>query len=306
MEENKSSENGKEERELSSYSCLPYDIIFDTLTRLPVKSLVRFRSVSKQWLFTISYDPQFLQKHLFRANQNPKLTHYVKSHGSHSIYITLDEFIIRFPSSIGSKGSFNNTNYANILSNSCNGLVLVGTGEKDRFLCNPSTRSYKKNPGNFYHFRDFIKMYGLGYDPSVEAYKVIMIVRSVTHSFFSRMLYPNQHRSTHDSTIVRVYNSRTNSWTRIQEFPYEVFFDQQGLLVNGTPHWVVARAKTRECIIIYFDLVADKFKELETPSWLVLDCNCYLEVSSQGFLSLCRKSEVWVMKEYGTKESLTN
>ena len=46
---------------------LPYDIIFDILTRLPVKSLIRFCRVSKSWYSTIT-SPIFITKHLDRAN----------------------------------------------------------------------------------------------------------------------------------------------------------------------------------------------------------------------------------------------
>ena len=44
---------------------------------------------------------------------------------------------------------------------SCNGLLLLDTSEKDHFLLNPFTRSYKNAPGNLYHYRDKnnIRMY---------------------------------------------------------------------------------------------------------------------------------------------------
>ena len=46
---------------------LPHDIMFDILTRLPVKSLIRFCRVSKSWYSTIT-SPIFITKHLDRAN----------------------------------------------------------------------------------------------------------------------------------------------------------------------------------------------------------------------------------------------
>ena len=46
---------------------LPHDIMFDILTRLPVKSLIRFCLVSKSWYSTIT-SPIFITKHLDRAN----------------------------------------------------------------------------------------------------------------------------------------------------------------------------------------------------------------------------------------------
>ncbi|KAF3543662.1 hypothetical protein DY000_02010360 [Brassica cretica] len=39
---------------VTGYLCLPLDIIVEILKKLPTKSLVRFRSVSKQWSTIIS------------------------------------------------------------------------------------------------------------------------------------------------------------------------------------------------------------------------------------------------------------
>lgn len=51
---------------------LPLDVILEILVKLPVKSLCRFRCVSKLWRSTIS-DPQFVEAHRVRSNARPKL-----------------------------------------------------------------------------------------------------------------------------------------------------------------------------------------------------------------------------------------
>lgn len=50
-------------------SALPDEIIADVLSRLPVKSLMRFRCVCKSWRTLIS-NPQFIKMHLNRVNQD--------------------------------------------------------------------------------------------------------------------------------------------------------------------------------------------------------------------------------------------
>ncbi|XP_042515312.1 F-box protein CPR1-like [Macadamia integrifolia] len=45
---------------------LPEDLIIDILSRLPVKSLLRFRCVSKPWC-TLITDPSFIKMHLNRS-----------------------------------------------------------------------------------------------------------------------------------------------------------------------------------------------------------------------------------------------
>lgn len=69
-------------------SLLPGDVIFDILSRTPVKSVCRFRCVSKDWLALIS-DPAFLAAHHSRTDGDPQLlvTGY---HGEGSRVLLLD------------------------------------------------------------------------------------------------------------------------------------------------------------------------------------------------------------------------
>jgi hypothetical protein len=48
---------------------LPHDIILEILPRLPVKSLCRFRCVSRRWCTAISSDQVFVSKHRHRTQQ---------------------------------------------------------------------------------------------------------------------------------------------------------------------------------------------------------------------------------------------
>ncbi|KAJ6408555.1 hypothetical protein OIU84_011808 [Salix udensis] len=51
---------------------IPSDIISDILSRLPVKSLSRFKSVSKSMLAFLG-DPEFVEQHLKKSNfEEPK------------------------------------------------------------------------------------------------------------------------------------------------------------------------------------------------------------------------------------------
>lgn len=47
-----------------------HEIVVDVLSRLPVKSLLRFKSVSKEWQSIIT-DPKFVSLHLNRSTQRP-------------------------------------------------------------------------------------------------------------------------------------------------------------------------------------------------------------------------------------------
>ncbi|CAN1237523.1 F-box only protein 8 [Linum grandiflorum] len=49
---------------------LPLDIVIDILSRLPVKTLIGFKSVSKHWNDIISSNPYFVSMHLIRNQQS--------------------------------------------------------------------------------------------------------------------------------------------------------------------------------------------------------------------------------------------
>uniref|UniRef100_A0A7N2M325 F-box domain-containing protein n=1 Tax=Quercus lobata TaxID=97700 RepID=A0A7N2M325_QUELO len=64
------------------------DIAFDILTRLPVKSLIRFRCVSKSWYSTIT-NPIFIATH-FKLNEAKSLSNK-NSHNGYLLYTSVTE-----------------------------------------------------------------------------------------------------------------------------------------------------------------------------------------------------------------------
>ena len=55
---------------------LPQEIITNILSRLPIKSLLQFKSVSKLWLSLIS-NPQFVELHLKQMKENNTIKHRI-------------------------------------------------------------------------------------------------------------------------------------------------------------------------------------------------------------------------------------
>ncbi|MCL7040774.1 hypothetical protein MKW94_016649 [Papaver nudicaule] len=56
-------------------SSLPYELLIDILSRLPGKSLMRFKSVSKHWLSLIREDAHLMDLHFSRSKSRPVLLH---------------------------------------------------------------------------------------------------------------------------------------------------------------------------------------------------------------------------------------
>ncbi|KHG07541.1 hypothetical protein F383_34625 [Gossypium arboreum] len=96
---------------------------------------------------------------------------------------------------------------------------------------------------------------------------------------------------------------------RIQDFPFEVFSNEAGKHVDGTLNWAVFSGQDGDFSIVSLDLARETYKEVTQP--------CYgdgVDERTLGVLDGClcvlcsyRKlyADVWVMKEYGKRESWT-
>jgi len=87
---------------------------------------------------------------------------------------------------------------------------------------------------------------GFGYDHSVDDYKYVIIVFRV---------------------LVRVYSLGTNTWKRVQDFPYCRLGCESGTLLNGGAlHWVISKRKESESLLIgVSDLVEEEFRDAPPP-----------------------------------------
>ncbi|PWA47073.1 F-box associated domain, type 1 [Artemisia annua] len=284
---------------------LPSEVLFMVLVLLPTKLLLQMRSVCKEWRDVIS-DCGFIKAHLDRANDihNNSLKRYINNNADwmrsffledpgtmHQLTVPMKDFLPR----------------VEILA-SCNGLLLLGDDFNCYYLWNPSTRLLKPFNGPSV-YRDELRNFALGYDATTKAYKVVRIVRFTGGRFLGyqkNVLHPRFNDD--DSTTASVYNIKTAKWVELEHFPYVVCGNAQGVTVNGAPHWVMYREHSPNDQVIYpvivcFDLVEDRFKEILKPDWLD-DSSKFEYGVFEGKLCFVRyiaeqKLEVWMMQEYG-------
>ncbi|KAI8537931.1 hypothetical protein RHMOL_Rhmol09G0062500 [Rhododendron molle] len=221
---------------------IPHEIIFDILSRLPVKSLLRFRSVCKPWLSLIS-NPQFAKTHLGTksyqgGDDDDDFTHHrlvLITHPSHNVtglktysLETLRSVLEsqQWESAVDLDYLFNDLDQYVVVVGSCNGLICVATRTGTIYLLNPSTRKSKRLPDSGIkrprHSRD---LYGFGFDESNDDYKVVLI----SHSGGGVSAKRN----------VMVYTLRTDSWRQIGGFPGGVPCNVFGNFLNGLLLWLV-------------------------------------------------------------------
>ncbi|THG05611.1 F-box/kelch-repeat protein At3g23880-like [Camellia sinensis] len=267
---------------------LPQELIFEILSRLPVKFVLQFRCVCKSWCSLISH-PQFVKTHLNITSIRPQID--LNSCSIDSILCKQFDTVAgldNYPSKI------HHSLYRVV--GSCNGLVCVAIKDDAVFLWNPSTRKSNRLP-KIKLLSCYFVSFGFGYDESIDDYKLVGMF-----CLGSQVSY---------RTEVNVYSVRTNSWRRIGEFPYVITFDDSGKFANGALHWAVKGGDdlSNSWIIVSLDLAKETYKEVMKPDYEDGCSYSALGVVGGCLCVLCNyrgtRADVWVMKGFGMREFWT-
>ncbi|XP_021724185.1 F-box protein CPR30-like [Chenopodium quinoa] len=308
----------------TQFSDIPEGIILsEILPRLPAKTLVRFKSVSREWNAIIS-STQFAETHLTHLSSRSVLTLDYYSNFEALDYEDFNFVFSRFGRNTHFIAS-DKSKYApfNWLVDSCNGLALLVphayfNSDFSFVVYNPVLG---QDPNAFieiqrpqgFHLRPYQLSYdnhsfGFGYVSSHKDYYIVAIE-------LPRCL-------TRPEVVAFVYSFKTREWT-IKETPrkdqknrlvlQDHLIKRIGILVNETLHWSVA-VETKYKFIVAFDLASQgEFTRMELPydgfgkgvlfafSLCCLnDCLCVWGRTDQ-----IEELEMWMMKEYGVQESWT-
>lgn len=245
----------------------PEDMILEILLRLPVKSVLRFRSICKSWLRLISH-PDFVSNHQAIASQNPE--------NCRKYIVKGLEYLLKF-----NLNDYERTNFGvgslclpcmRMMTKAvgvCNGVVCLGLGDYV-MLWNPATRrkltAYCPEEVSFVlpHVEgteswDCIgrHSYGFGMDVNMRDYVYLWIFcrrwDSVLHS------------------VVRMYSTRCNSWRVLEgDFQFLMTEYKNCAIVKGVPYWTVIVRKKKDDdklseALVSFDVRREVFKLVDYP-----------------------------------------
>ncbi|KAK8635436.1 hypothetical protein V6N13_004173 [Hibiscus sabdariffa] len=286
---------------------VPHDIVSEILRRLGVKDLLRFKCISKAWCSLID-DPDFAKLHLshsLKTGTNLSLVPRGLDGGLLSVELDSLKRARRLKHPLESYGD----KFADLLG-SCNGLLALMSRRDEISLWNPSTRKSRTFPAAAVEIsrgrprRGFV-VYGFGYDPISDDYKLLQMA---------------QYYFSNDDSIkseVKVYSSSSNCWRRIQDFNFYLKYKLvHGVYANNALHFVVSRMRRSEPLVAAFDLGTEEFCLLELPDCLGTGFSLNVRAMG-GCISLTvyyylgvhvwdvHDTEIWVMKEYGVRESWT-
>ncbi|XP_074284067.1 F-box/kelch-repeat protein At3g23880-like [Silene latifolia] len=199
-------------------------IIEEILIRLPIKSVLRFKSVSKQWYSTLS-SSDFANAHLKRSPFShpsaPVTTLFIMGHMSCYVFSYDDDQISsNFEDNLVKLDVEFSVEKDHVeLTGCCNGLIcLTHVSDKTFILWNPATRKLHKYASHRYLkllFDKAIKVYtahGFGYLSSVDDYKYVIIL--------------TVYQGNAISDIVCIFSLRENRWRKID-------FGNHHLLLSG-------------------------------------------------------------------------
>ncbi|OMO94182.1 hypothetical protein COLO4_16487 [Corchorus olitorius] len=181
------------------------------------------------------------------------------------------------------------------LVNSCNGLVLLcGTERNLVYVCNPVL-------GEFITIRvpkgtkRTSKAFCFGFNVKTNQYKVV------------QTFYVNG-----EGRKAEVYTLGTRSWTSLGNAPFSIGCMRFNTFLHGACHWV-DYSKSNDKKIACFDFEKDLFREVPSPPQYKpeRDGSLKLGVIGDSFCASCYRDDdpfqfdIWVMKDYGVKESWT-
>lgn len=293
---------------------LPSQLIIEILSRLPMKTLFSCRCVCKLWQ-SLLLDPHLINLHLSRApislllktfNEKRKLIefHLLDLQGKKT-----DSCESRI--TIKKKSNLPNIEFDYV--NSCNGLLcLCEPGTEDPiYVCNPILGEYITLP----KVKKDVSIVGAGFGFSLETkeYKVVRV--------FQIMGTDPIKREIHDHYEAEIYVLGTGSWRSLGKVPHTInVLMSFNTFVNGALHWHVSEHDTPD-FIRAFDFGSEQFRVVPEPSLFFdqwekefVDSQAFIDSMHLGVLlgclSICDftesdRVEIWVMNEYGIKESWT-
>ena len=298
---------------------VPNELVYEILTQLPVKSLIRLRCVSKSCNSIIS-NPNFIKtnfnfnrtKSLSNNNNHNGYLQYTDSSSSKELCTVVCNsdrtltHVSRFESPFVDECS---------IFGSCNGMVCLASADERLshliYLWNPSIRKFKMlNATPSTPRRDYIAL-GLAYHSQNNDFKILRIV------------------CREPSAEAEIYTLSTDSWRKVvisEEFEPEpnigsIFKinEKPCLFFNGALHSLAYSQS--HYFILSFDVNDERFRNIMLPplnnlvemfpdfEQLVVfkEMLAFIVIGKDVdvITGICHICHIWVMKEYGVVESWT-
>ncbi|KAH7849342.1 hypothetical protein Vadar_016556 [Vaccinium darrowii] len=305
---------------------IPGDVLMDILSRIPAKSLHRFKSVSKHW-YSLILNPYFISLHHSRAQSydcifaDRVFNVYTRKSSIHllSNQKSIQDVDLSF---ITSPHVIKDTR----LYGSCNGLLCL-FNQSDIVICNPAIREFRVLPQPPYQTWRTTNL-GFVFDPINNDYKVFRIATLFQSDLKSYDSYDDPYEA-YDAKCndteevppvdhkIQIYCMSTNSWKEIFAMvPKDRPCTNIGPCVSldGVFYWLAFDFSTCVLVLHTFRMFEELFERLHFPDAFCFRLLAYLCILKNS-LALIQQEvdiqtcgalfDIWVMDEYRVEESWT-
>ncbi|WVZ14133.1 hypothetical protein V8G54_011699 [Vigna mungo] len=255
-----------------------YDLILKIMSWLPIKSLMRFRCVSKTWNLLI-FNPDLAKLHLKRSSINPQILLLFKKIEERQCFSAVLHSLLCLIQNPAPCSMLSCPNPYKYIFGSCNGLLSLhyslSTNECEKHLVcflNPATKTCSlPSPSLCLNYGIGVQYdinFGFGYDDKRNSYKVVAIVLD----------------SSTQQTNVWVYCMGDVCWRlTLMTSPAFLTIDSNGYSLNATVNWLGRSSKESKLQIFSYDLENDTCRCLLVPELVPKNS----EFTSMGVLNGC-------------------
>ncbi|KAL3642422.1 hypothetical protein CASFOL_013237 [Castilleja foliolosa] len=238
-------------------SVLPEDLMLCILSRLPVKTVIRFKSVCKPW-YNLFSTPEFKKLHQAQFSSDPENRSFiVHTFSSHYCSQPENQFSIFNIESVKKWPTILDHPFAHAQNielytlGCCNGLVCIRSRGHEIVLWNPAMRLSKTVPLKDYDPFENVSI-GFGYDAIGDDFKVVMIATNI-------------YGECKKDSSVEIYSVNLDSWITVDVgFQFGGFKTKNKLIVNGNPYWDASVEGNK--VLLCFDVSELVFKIVPLPT----------------------------------------
>ncbi|KAK9691070.1 hypothetical protein RND81_09G173800 [Saponaria officinalis] len=287
---------------------LDENVIIEILSWLPVRSLLRYKSVCKSWYAIIS-SPDFISKHLKNYYNNNcdwrgfLLTQYHIDQCELQTYVL---FVDETHRVLAREQLFDMPVFSSFIYGPCDGLYYLYEAIRyplERAIWNPAINEFKFLPPLITKPNPPLNTvdgagedYGFGHDPKNGDYKVV-VIKGYLNTINDDSDYPQS---------IFVYSLRNDSWKYCGDLGRYYWFKYSKCcnFVNGCCYWL--ESIKHSLAIVSFDMATDAFEEISLPDYIQLksDSNCQrcLAIYDKNVALLCVHPEsefldIWALKD---------
>ncbi|OMO81120.1 hypothetical protein COLO4_23751 [Corchorus olitorius] len=320
-------------RKRSNGVYLPADLVIEILLKLPVKSIIRFECVAKNW-YNLFKNPTFISQHSRVSKKNSAASlifnyYDPKSNssgyrigmmmfGDDKTYVSYQDLHQRLPCHVADKKI---RNYEIIVGD---GLVCLFDFRRSgqMTLWNPATKEFRilpfcnqftppikrpRNSGGRCARRStgggcVVHFLGCGIDPSSNDYKVLFIRQeSISFGYWTNSY--------------AIYRMSSNSWTVLKKEELQLVEDPDliindtNLCINGVCYWHVivyepsGRINHELCKLLKFHLDTEVFQLMDSPIPASFHNGKLMPLPASGRIAFWESTEdrcgIWVLNDEG-------